>query len=124
MGRYYDGDIEGKFWFGIQSSDDADFFGVTGIQPQDLQYEFYEDNLEGVEKGIKQCENELCNYEKMLDDFFDKHNGYQMEELADFLHVSVDKTEELLAVYARLHLGRKIAKCIKETGQCCFTAEV
>jgi hypothetical protein len=28
MGRYYHGDIEGKFWFGVQSSYDADFFGV------------------------------------------------------------------------------------------------
>ena len=28
MGRYYYGDIEGKFWFGVQSSADASFFGV------------------------------------------------------------------------------------------------
>ena len=28
MGRYYTGDIEGKFWFAVQSSDDADFFGL------------------------------------------------------------------------------------------------
>ena len=34
MGRYYDGDIEGKFWFGVQSSDDADFFGSKGYQPE------------------------------------------------------------------------------------------
>ena len=27
MGRYYDGDIEGKFWFGIQDTSDGDFFG-------------------------------------------------------------------------------------------------
>jgi len=31
MGRYYHGDIEGKFMFGIQSSNDADFFGVEGF---------------------------------------------------------------------------------------------
>ncbi len=30
MGRYYNGDIEGKFMFAVQSSDDADFFGVQG----------------------------------------------------------------------------------------------
>ena len=30
MGRYYSGDIEGKFWFGIQESNDADNFGVEG----------------------------------------------------------------------------------------------
>lgn len=28
MGRYYDGSITGKFWFGIQNSDDASYFGV------------------------------------------------------------------------------------------------
>jgi hypothetical protein len=28
MGRYYQGDIEGKFWFGCQSSDDGEFFGA------------------------------------------------------------------------------------------------
>ena len=28
MGRHYDGDISGKFWFGIQSSNDAVHFGA------------------------------------------------------------------------------------------------
>jgi len=28
MGRFYDGNIKGKFWFGIQNSDDASYFGV------------------------------------------------------------------------------------------------
>ena len=28
MGRYYHGDIEGKFWVGVQSSDDGEFFGA------------------------------------------------------------------------------------------------
>lgn len=27
MGRYYSGDIAGKFWFGVQDSDDAENFG-------------------------------------------------------------------------------------------------
>ena len=28
MGRYYNGQISGKFWFGVQSSDDASYFGI------------------------------------------------------------------------------------------------
>jgi hypothetical protein len=28
MGRYYSGDIDGKFWFALQSSDCADRFAV------------------------------------------------------------------------------------------------
>ncbi len=31
MGRYYSGDIEGKFWFAVQSSYAADRFGVIMI---------------------------------------------------------------------------------------------
>lgn len=34
MGRYYWGDIDGKFGFGCQSSNDADHFGYTG-HPED-----------------------------------------------------------------------------------------
>jgi hypothetical protein len=30
MGRYYGGDIEGKFWFAVQSSNDPSFFHVKG----------------------------------------------------------------------------------------------
>ena len=52
MGRYYNGDIEGKFWFAIQSSTDADFFGVVGSEPSYLDYYFSEDNLKDIEKGI------------------------------------------------------------------------
>ena len=36
MGRYYNGDIEGKFWFGVQSSDDGDFFGSKGEEPNHI----------------------------------------------------------------------------------------
>jgi hypothetical protein len=31
MGRYYNGDINGKFWYGIQDSDDALHFGAEEI---------------------------------------------------------------------------------------------
>lgn len=37
MGRYYSGDIEGKFWFGTQDSDDATNFGVDPI----VQYDYH-----------------------------------------------------------------------------------
>jgi hypothetical protein len=38
MGRYYSGDISGKFWFGIQSSHDADYFGVKGYYDKTLYW--------------------------------------------------------------------------------------
>lgn len=37
MGRYYTGDIEGKFWFGVQDSDDATYFHI-GCEHQETYY--------------------------------------------------------------------------------------
>ena len=58
MGRYYFGDIEGKFAFAIQSSDAADRFGVSGEQ-NTLSYYFGSDNLDTIEEELK---NILINF--------------------------------------------------------------
>ena len=47
MGRYYNGDIEGKFWFAVQSSDASERFGGTGYQPAYTEYDFGEDDFGG-----------------------------------------------------------------------------
>ena len=49
MGRYYNGDIEGKFMFAVQSSNDADFFGVQG-QEAYLHYYFDKDNSSKIQE--------------------------------------------------------------------------
>ena len=67
MGRYYHGDIEGKFWFGVQSSTDAEFFGVEG-NANFLHYYFDEDNKKDIVKGKLECERKLGKYKKLLDD--------------------------------------------------------
>ena len=55
MGRYYHGDIEGKFMFAVQSSDDADFFGVVGQPPESqLEYSYREEDLPMIKKGLKE----------------------------------------------------------------------
>lgn len=123
MGRYYKGDIEGKFWFAVQSSDDADFFGVTGTEPNYLEYYFEESDLENVEEGIAQCLKELGDDKKKLDDFFEKHDGYNDKMLQE-AGFDLEKVKELFKWYARLHLGEKIAKCIRDTGSCSFEAEL
>ena len=53
MGRYYSGDIEGKFLFSIQSSDAADRFGVIGQPPSTLIYSFGTEDLENVENELR-----------------------------------------------------------------------
>lgn len=124
MGRYYSGDIEGKFWFAVQSSDDADFFGVTGYQPEHLEYEFEEENIDDVKKGIARCYDKLGLKKEALDLFFEKHNGYNNEMLVEEKIVATkEEAQELLRWYARLELGEKILASIKTNGHCYFDAE-
>lgn len=118
MGRYYSGDIEGKFWFALQSSDCADRFGVTGYQPEVLNYYFSEDDLEGVEEEIANIETKLGDKIKVIDDFFASRDSYDDQMLSE---AGISKHE--LSEYADLGMGRKIRDCIKENGQCGFEAE-
>jgi|TARA_R110000868_G_scaffold222886_1_gene474710 hypothetical protein len=132
MGRYYQGDIEGKFWFGIQSSDDANYFGGSEIELQDdetgyvyeLEYFFAKEDLETINEGIQTCITDLGEFKEKLDEFFKDSTGYNPDELAKHLGVDVIEYRELMVSYARLHLGEKIKKCVGEKGECRFTAEL
>ena len=119
MGRYYNGDIEGKFWFAVQDSNDADFFGVTGYQPEYLQYEFERENLDDVEKGIAKCYEALGANKSKIDQFFKENNGYNDEMLKE---AGIDRS--LIEWYARVELGEKIRDSIKTSGQCYFEANL
>jgi hypothetical protein len=118
MGRYYSGDISGKFWFAVQSSDCADRFGVTGETPNVLNYYFSEENLEDVEEEIQNIEEALGDKVRIIDEFFANRESYNDEALKE---AGISKDE--LSEYADLQLGKKIRDCIKEDGQCEFEAE-
>lgn len=124
MGRYYNGDIEGKFWFGVQSSCDAEFFGVQGCEPSFIDYYFDEDNLADVKSGVKKCKLALGKYKKKLDEFFKDKAGYNEAMLVQEFGISKAKVSDILEWYARLELGEKILSCLEETGECSFEAEL
>lgn len=123
MWRYYSWDIEGKFWFAVQSSDDADFFWVIWTPPSIIEYYYSQDDLDGVQKGLKECEKELWQYKKMLDKFFEAHNGYNDEMIVNEFWISKEKVKDILVWYARYELWKKIELCIIENGECTFEAE-
>lgn len=118
MGRYYNGDIGGKFWFALQNSNAADRFGVIGQQPEILYYYFSEENLEEIENEIANIEKSLGDKIKIIDGFFEKHDGYNDEMLAEIKITTHDLSE-----YADLGLGKQIRDCVKEYGSCSFEAE-
>jgi hypothetical protein len=128
MGRYYSGDIKGKFWCGFQESYDADFFGVKGTVPDYIEYCFEKENLPDIKNGVNTCIKELKPYKDEITRFFSKggegYEGYNKEMLAKSLKVDKRKAESLLKWYARLELGQKILKQVKKEGSCYFEAEL
>jgi len=127
MGRYYTGDIDGKFWFAVQSSDASERFGRQSSQPEYTDYYFGEDDLEGVELEIKKIEDRMGDYKEIFDDFFKKCEGYNDEMLQGYFQergkmVTLDEISAELSEYADLGMGIKIRDCIKEQGDCNFQA--
>ena len=123
MGRYTSGDLDHKFWFAVQSSDAADRFGVTGVQPEELYYYFDRGNLDDVEEELKVIKNQLGKHRTKMKEFFKIRGSYSDEDLANYLGIPENKAKELLSAYADYELGMKIRKSILENGQCEFTAE-
>ena len=124
MGRYYSGDIEGKFWFAVQPSNDPEFFGGVPIESDSVEYGFTREDLPAIEDGLQKCVANLNGYRARLDEFFTTHNGYNDAMVADALGVAETEVHDLLEWYARLELGQKIHACVQRTGSCYFDAEL
>ena len=124
MGRYYSGDINGKFWFGVQSSNDASFFGGEEIEPQYIEYYFGKDDMPQIEDGLNQCHAALGEHEGKLNAFFARNDPYNDTQLAKAMGIPEEELRRLLEWYARLELGKKIRQCVEEKGECSFEAEL
>lgn len=118
MGRYYSGDIEGKFWFGLQPSDCADRFGSEGEAPNYLHYYFDQEELPEVEAEIKRIEDSID--EDKIRKVLESNDCMWNDELLK--NNGIDQIQ--LRAYADLELGKKIRECIKEHGECQFSAEL
>ena len=140
MGRYYDGDIEGKFWFGIQSSCDGEFFGAKDITEENKEEDYHggyvdyciaNSNIDSVLEGIYICKTLLDKNYKILTDFFEANNGYNEEMVIDYykrkhnIKISEEEITALLGYLARLELGIKILIFFNQNPDkdCHFTAE-
>ena len=119
MGRYYSGDIDGKFMFAVQGSDAADRFGSTGTNNY-LEYWFDDSHLGTISKEL----STLKPAWKKVNKFFEEsrksgRTGYTDD---DVKKAGISNSE--MIDYADYVLGKKIQECIKENGECNFTAEI
>lgn len=132
MGRYYSGDINGKFNT-RQSSNVADRFGVLGYEPKALIYNFELEDLPEVEEELEIMKDEFGEYFEKIKLFFRLRGflktpspldlmlflGFDPENLEDS-----EKYKYILSEYEDYKLGIEICNCIKEKGRCHFEAEL
>jgi hypothetical protein len=125
MGRYYYGDIDGKFWFGVQSSDAADRFGVIGSEPSYIEYYFSKDDLPEVEAELDRIVKGLGDNFEKIRNFFDNQNGYNDIMVAHALGIEEEeKVKYIISEYADYTLGVKIRDHLLQNDYCSFTAEL
>ena len=117
MGRHYDGDIEGKFWFAVQSSDDGEYFGAIDITEENtdsdyhngfVDYVIYFSDIDRVKAGIDLCKRQLRGNYLILNEFFLSNNGYNDEMIIEHyqktrgIHINEGFLREQLTIFARL----------------------
>jgi hypothetical protein len=113
MGRYYNGDIEGKFWFALQSSEAPERFGAS----IELSFSFDENDIDSVKAELKSIEDKTPM--EKIDKFFQKNNGWNDQLIAE-----AGFTKDELSDYADHELGTKILRCLEENGECNFWGEL
>lgn len=114
MGRYYSGDINGKFIFAVQSSSAADRFGSVGTSNY-LNYFFDGEHIEDIKEQLALLKEDY----KIVEKFLKNKNSYTTEQLE-----KAGISKQQLSNYADYLLGDKILKCIEENGECYFDAEI
>ena len=105
IGRYFSGDIEGKFWFAVQSSTDGENFGAVECNSGEINYEV--EDIETVKTGLSVCITDMRKYKAKIDKFFKNCHSYTDKELAEYLKVDMNFSNYLLKIYARFKLGKK-----------------
>lgn len=117
MGRYYFGDIYGKFMFAVQSSNAADRFGSVGQSPDIIEYHFDEGHLPKINEELEKLKDA---HEKVTKFFESIGNGGYNDEMAAEYGV----TKQDLSDYADYNLGKNIKDYVEENGDCFFSAEL
>jgi hypothetical protein len=119
MGRYYSGDIEGKFMFAVQSSDAAERFGAEEMERSHVDYMISYDSYQEIKKQLEDIKSSgaVDRVERM----FEKEGGYN-NEIADVYGVSGNDLSE----YADYNLGKKILDYFDSNpgDDCYFEAEI
>lgn len=130
MGLYYNGDIEGKFAVGSQSSNAADRFGVIGQRPAQLHYYFDTDSIPDIENELQNIRDSLVLSFYKLKRFFTTRSLWNEQALIDYMQQSYSITityhqaQKLSLDYFDYRLGQEILEQVERHGSCEFYADL
>ena len=109
MGRYYDGDIKGKFWFGLQSSTAHERFCATEQTEQVIEYYIDRNDLPKIKKEIEKIESDPKV--KKIVNLFKETKEEDSKSFFSFSKENIEKhalTRKAMEDYADLLLGIQI----------------
>lgn len=126
MGRYFDGDIEGKFWFAVQGSDVPERFGARICEPTCIEYGF--DELEPVKKELAKIKKGLGEKFNILHDVFSKKDsrGYNDKQVQDAfaekdMEITAKDVRQCISEYADWQFGERVREYMEdEDNPCCY----
>ena len=101
MGRYYTGDIEGKFMFAVQGSDAGERFGAHEIESNVIHYGLHREYYDDIVKELKSIED--TGAVEKVQKMFEERLGWN-DEIAEKYGVSHKNLED----YADYEMGKQI----------------
>ena len=119
MGRYYNGDVEGKFAFAVQDSNAHERFGALEMDSWHIDYVVYRDNYTKICEELESIDK--SSIEK-VDKMFSKENGWNDEILARH-----NVTLEDLSEHADYRIGVQLKEFFDNhphVDECRFEAEL
>lgn len=105
MGRYYHGDIEGKFWFAMMDSDVASIFGDYGEDMFYCEERGCEVRASEIENLTQKEKDSLCNSPSYIyySYYYDNSNGVEDTNFViEVLQDKIKEVQKLLGGYVKL----------------------
>ncbi len=120
MGRYYSGDIEGKFMFAVQPSDAGEQFGAQREEPNYVDYYVCKENYDAILKKLQELEHGGAIERVKI--MFGENELYNVKTMKTY-----NVSEDDISKYADWCLGNQMKEFFDnnpERDELYFTAEI